>query len=97
MTGKEAEKLLDNICITVNKNAIPFDSEKPFLASGIRIGTPAMTTKGFNEEDFIEVGKIIADCLKNKDSLDIQEQCRQRVYKLIQKVTMYKDKSYIKR
>ena len=94
MTGKEAEKLLDSIHITVNKNAIPFDQEKPFLASGIRVGTPAMTTKGFKEEEFIEVGKIIADCLKNKDNQDIQKKCLTRVQALVSKVTMYKEITY---
>lgn len=94
MTGKEAEKLLDQIHITVNKNAIPFDSEKPFLSSGIRVGTPAMTTKGFKEDDFREVGKIIACCLKNKDNDDIQNQCRLRVKALTDKVTMYKGRRY---
>ncbi len=94
MTGKEAEKLLDSIHITVNKNAIPFDQEKPFLASGIRVGTPAMTTKGFKEKEFIEVGKIIADCLKNKDNQDIQKKCLTRVQALVSKVTMYKEITY---
>lgn len=94
MTGKEAEKLLDSIHITVNKNAIPFDQEKPFLASGIRVGTPAMTTKGFKEEEFIEVGKIIADCLKNKDNQDIQKKCLTRVQALVSKVTIYKEITY---
>ena len=60
ISGKKAERLLDEINITANKNAIPYDTEKPFKASGIRVGTPAMTTKGFKEEDFKEVGKIIA-------------------------------------
>ena len=68
MSGKKAERLLDEIHITANKNAIPFDTEKPFKASGIRVGTPAMTTKGFDENDFREVGKIIAYRLKNEET-----------------------------
>ena len=64
MTGKEAEMLLDTINITINKNTIPYDSEKPFITSGIRLGTPAMTTRGFEEKDFVEVGNIISMCLK---------------------------------
>ena len=95
MSGKEAEKLLDEINITVNKNAIPFDQEKPFVTSGIRVGTPAMTTKGFKEAEFKEVGKIISLCLKNKDNQDIIEECKARVKALTDKVTMYQDKSYI--
>lgn len=65
ITGKEAEIILDSINITANKNSIPFDQEKPFKTSGIRLGTAAMTTKGFNTSDFTEVGKIIASALKN--------------------------------
>lgn len=95
MSGKEAEKLLDEINITVNKNAIPFDQEKPFVTSGIRVGTPAMTTKGFKEEQFKEVGKIIALCLKNKDNLEVIEECKARVKALTDQVTMYQDKSYM--
>ena len=59
ISGKKAERLLDEINITANKNAIPFDTEKPFKASGIRVGTPAMTTKGFTEEDFREVRLLL--------------------------------------
>ncbi len=85
LTGKEAERILDNINITVNKNAIPFDTEKPFVTSGIRVGTPAMTTRGFDEKDFTEVGKIIADALKNSDNLDLQNELRDRVLELTSK------------
>ena len=56
VTGKEAEKMLDEVGITVNKNAIPFDTKSPFITSGIRIGTPATTSRGFVEEDMVEVG-----------------------------------------
>lgn len=96
MSGKKAERLLDEINITANKNAIPFDTEKPFKASGIRVGTPAMTTKGFNEEDFKEVGKIIAYRLKNEETDEIKAECIKRVKALTDKVTMYNGKSYIK-
>ena len=65
MSGKEAETILDEINITCNKNAIPFDSEKPNVTSGIRLGTAAMTTKGFNQDDFVEVARIISSVLKN--------------------------------
>ena len=96
ITGKKAERLLDEINITANKNAIPFDTEKPFKASGIRVGTPAMTTKGFNEEDFREVGKIIAYRLKNEETDEVKEECLKRVKALTDKVTMYQGKTYLK-
>lgn len=95
MSGKKAERLLDEINITANKNAIPFDTEKPFKASGIRVGTPAMTTKGFTEEDFREVGKIIAYRLKNEETDEIKEECLKRVRALTDKVEMYHDIKYI--
>jgi glycine hydroxymethyltransferase len=96
ISGKKAERLLDEINITANKNAIPFDTEKPFKASGIRVGTPAMTTKGFKEEDFREVGKIIAYRLKNEETDEIKEECLKRVKALTDKVTMYQNISYVK-
>ncbi|MGP1504700.1 MAG: serine hydroxymethyltransferase [Eggerthia catenaformis] len=96
ISGKKAQRLLDEIHITANKNAIPFDTEKPFKASGIRLGTPAMTTKGFNEDDFREVGKIISLRLKNKETEDIKQECLKRVKILTNKVVMHKDLNYIK-
>ena len=85
LTGKEAEDLLDKVNITVNKNTIPFDTEKPFITSGIRLGTPAMTTRGLKEEDFIEIGHIIAEVLKNSASDDILDDARNRVEKITNK------------
>lgn len=74
VTGDIAEKILDSICITVNKNAIPFDNEKPNITSGLRIGTPAMTTRGLNEKDFILIADIICDALSNyKDKKKLSE------------------------
>jgi glycine hydroxymethyltransferase len=67
-TGKEAEHLLDEVGITCNKNAIPFDIQKPFVTSGIRVGTAAVTTRGFVEEDLVEVGKLIGMTLKDFDN-----------------------------
>ena len=72
MTGKEAEAILDSINITANKNAIPFDTEKPFKTSGTRLGTAAMTTRGFNEDDFRRVGKIIGSALSNPDESNLE-------------------------
>ena len=66
ITGKQAETILGSINITCNKNSIPFDTEKPAITSGIRLGTAAMTTKGFDENDFRKVGKLISSALKNQ-------------------------------
>ena len=85
MTGLEAETLLGNILITVNKNTIPYDTEKPFITSGIRLGSAAMTTRGFTKEDFHQVGLIISKCLKNKDDQNIQEELRNEVLSLTDK------------
>ena len=66
ITGKQAETILGSVNMTCNKNSIPFDTEKPAITSGIRLGTAAMTTKGFNEDDFRKVGKLIASALKDQ-------------------------------
>ena len=76
LNGKDAEHMLDEINITVNKNTIPYDKESPFITSGIRIGSPAMTTRGLKEEDFREIGQIISDCLLKKEN---EEQLKERV------------------
>lgn len=80
ITGKEAESLLDEINITVNKNTIPYDKTSPNVTSGIRLGSPAMTTRGLKEEEFREIGNIISDCLLKKDSID---NLKARVAKII--------------
>jgi glycine hydroxymethyltransferase len=67
VTGKEAEHMLDEIGITVNKNAIPFDSLPPNTASGIRIGTPAATSRGFGPDEMREIGTIIIDAIRRRD------------------------------
>ena len=67
ITGKDAANLLDKYGITVNKNTVPNDPESPFITSGLRIGTPAVTTRGFKEEEMRQVGNIIADILEYKD------------------------------
>ena len=85
ITGLEAEKILDNIHITVNKNTIPFDTEKPTITSGLRLGTPAMTTRGLNEKDFEEIGHIIVEALKNRENGDIQDELRNRVLEITRK------------
>lgn len=82
LTGKEAEKLLDEINITVNKNTIPYDKASPMITSGIRIGSPAMTTRGLKEAEFYEIGNIISDVLLKKDT---EENLKLRVSKIIDK------------
>ncbi|NLC96039.1 MAG: serine hydroxymethyltransferase [Erysipelotrichaceae bacterium] len=89
MTGKEAEKLLDEVNITCNKNTIPYDTEKPFVTSGIRLGSAAMTTKGFNEEDFRLVGKLISKILKNPNNEEIKEEVKKEVYSLTENHPFY--------
>lgn len=88
VTGKEAEKMLDEVGITVNKNAIPFDTKSPFITSGIRIGTPASTTRGFKEDDMVEVGKLIALTIKDFDNS--ADEIRARVKALCDKHPLYK-------
>jgi len=67
LTGKDAEETLDKVCITANRNAIPYDPQKPRITSGLRLGTPAITTRGFSEEDVYLVGELILRALKNND------------------------------
>ncbi len=79
LTGKKAENLLDQANITCNKNTIPYDTKKPFITSGIRLGTPAMTTRGFEEADFEEVAVLIDMILSHPDDEGILEEVKQRV------------------
>jgi len=82
LTGKVVEIALDKINITVNKNTIPNDTEPANITSGIRLGTPAMTTRGFKEEEFIKVAKIISKCLRNMENEQIQTELKQEVLEL---------------
>ena len=86
-TGKEAEHLLDEIGITCNKNAIPFDTQKPFVTSGLRLGTAAVTTRGFNEDDMREVARIISITLADFESN--AEEAKMRVKNLCEKYPLY--------
>ena len=90
MTGKDAETVLDQIHITVNKNTIPNETEYPMKTSGIRLGTPAMTTRGLKEKDFEEIGHIIAKALKHKDDVQVLETLKQEVLDLTSKYPIYK-------
>ncbi len=87
--GKDAELLLHSINITTNKNTIPFDEEKPFVTSGIRLGSAAMTTRGFKEAEFIKVGKIITKALMNKDNKKILDSLKVEVLELLKDFPLY--------
>ena len=82
ITGADAEDTLDQIHITVNKNTIPNETESPLKTSGIRLGTPAMTTRGFREREFVRIGHIIAKALKNKDDKQVLDELKQEVLDL---------------
>ncbi len=86
LTGKKAEELLNDIGITVNKNTIPYDTESPFVTSGIRIGTPAMTTRGMKEEEMREIAEIISLALNENNDRNV---LKNRVYALCDKFTFY--------
>ena len=84
ITGKQLETKLDEVNITINKNAIPFDEEKPAYTSGVRLGTPAMTTRGFKEEEFTEVGRIISLLAHNIDDERASTLAKERVERLME-------------
>lgn len=89
ITGKIAEHVLDEVGITVNKNTIPFDTESPFVTSGIRIGTPAVTSRGFEEEEMKEIASIMAMLLKNHEDENTKKEAQQRVAALTDKFPLY--------
>lgn len=92
MTGKDAATVLDQAGITVNKNMIPFDKESPFKASGIRIGTPAITTRGMGTEEMEKIAEFIVEVLKNKDNLNIIKGVRQKVLDLCEHFPLYSER-----
>ena len=89
LTGKDAQNLLDRIHITTNKNTIPGETESPMVTSGLRLGSPAMTTRGFTESDFEQVGHIIATALKNSDNEEILENLEKEVLELTSKYPLW--------
>ena len=89
LTGKEAQNLLDEVGITANKNTIPFEPLSPFVTSGIRLGSPALTTRGFKEDDMKEVADVIAMTLGNPNDESVREQARARVAALCKKYPLY--------
>ena len=91
MTGKMADLLVSEVNITANKNTVPFDPESPFVTSGLRLGTAAMTTRGFKEQDFCEVADVIADRLLSPDNDSFKTKCLERVSRLCKNHPLYKE------
>ena len=91
ITGKVAQNVLDEIGITANRNTIPFETLSPFVTSGIRLGSPALTTRGLKEDDFKEVADIIATVVKNPEDAAIKAACADRVAALCKKYPLYED------
>ena len=89
LNGKEAEALLDQVNITVNKNSIPFETLSPFKTSGIRVGTPAITSRGFKEEDAVEVAKLIVKVLEHPEDTAVLEEAKAQVKELTDKYPLY--------
>ena len=89
MTGKKAEKLMSGVNITANKNTVPFDPESPFVTSGLRLGSPAMTSRGMKAAEFAEIGDIIAERLLNPEDEVVAQKCRDRVASLCNAFPLY--------
>ena len=89
MTGKVADLLVSDVHITANKNTVPFDPQSPFVTSGLRLGTAACTTRGFDEAAFREVADVIADRLLNPEDAAIEQRCRERVAALCERFPLY--------
>lgn len=89
LTGKTAEQALEKAGITVNKNMVPFDDQSPFITSGIRIGTPALTTRGMKEKEMVEIGGFVDKVLTNIGNESVYEKVRSRVYELCQQFPLY--------
>jgi glycine hydroxymethyltransferase len=89
ITGKAAEKALEDVDITVNKNTIPFDTNKPFVASGVRIGTPALTTRGMKEAEMRQIGEMIAAVIREPESDAVKTRVRGEVAEITARFPMY--------
>ena len=87
LTGKLAEKSLERAGMTCNKNGIPFDTQKPTITSGIRLGTPSVTSRGMKEEEMVVIGELIVDIIKNKE--EALERSNEKVLKLTERFTLY--------
>lgn len=91
LTGKVAEAVLDEVAITCNKNTIPFDAERPFITSGIRLGTPAVTTRGFKEKEMVELATYIAEALKSHEDKDKLANIQEAVLSLTSRFPLYEN------
>ncbi|MCC5606394.1 serine hydroxymethyltransferase [Nostoc sp. CHAB 5834] len=89
LTGKQADQLVSTVNITANKNTIPFDPQSPFVTSGLRLGSPAMTTRGLGVAEFTEIANIVSDRLLSPDSEVVTQDCRQRVAALCDRFPLY--------
>ena len=89
INGKEAEKILEGVNITCNKNSIPFDTEGPYKTSGIRLGTPAMTTRGFKETEFEFIADCIVDALENRNNVEVLSDIKSKILNLLKKFNLY--------
>ncbi|MDI2587755.1 serine hydroxymethyltransferase [Psychrobacillus sp. NEAU-3TGS] len=89
LTGKVAEHVLDEVGITVNKNTIPYETQSPFITSGVRLGTPAVTSRGFKEEEMKEIAAIIAKLLNNHEDAEVIQEAKDRVAALTNKYPLY--------
>jgi glycine hydroxymethyltransferase len=89
MTGKLADSLVSQINITANKNTVPFDPESPFVTSGLRLGSPAMTTRGMGATEFKEIANIVADKLLSPEDEAVQSDCLRRVAQLCDRFPLY--------
>ena len=89
LTGKQLEKALDNVGITANKNTIPFDPQSPFVTSGVRIGTPAVTTCGMKEPEMKEIAQMIIDIISNIDDDEVIKNVKERVSNLTSRFVLY--------
>ena len=89
ITGKDAQFALDDVNIVVNKNTIPYDKQKPFITSGVRIGTPCVTTRGMKEAEMNVIGDVIADTLKNHESKEVKSKNKEIIASLAKKFPVY--------
>ena len=89
LTGKAAEAILEEVGITVNKNTIPFDPESPFVTSGIRVGTPALTTRGMKEDEMREIAAVMVEALDAGEGSDALPKLRQRIRDLSDRFPLY--------